>query len=102
MIKWTFYYEQGSVVADAKDEIEYMHYSDAVYDGEGFLHIEGKDIDLHVNMAFVKLATRQIVPDAPLIEAGEPIAIAPDAVDPGPNRLDGQPIEPIADNPVAG
>jgi hypothetical protein len=70
MIRWVFYFGEGkgNVTAEPKNQEEDEYYSNCIADNDGFMHIEGKETMLYLNIKDIYLAVRQELPDAPVLE----------------------------------
>ena len=65
MIRWTFFFEEGSVISEVKDEKEDERCLNFLRDfSHSWLDIPGTNADLHINLMRVKLISRETVPDS--------------------------------------
>lgn len=60
MIKWTFYFDEGNIITEMKNEEEDQHITELVQT-KSIIFIPGDKLDIYVNMQMVKCATREIV-----------------------------------------
>jgi hypothetical protein len=70
MIRWTFYFDEGSVISDVKDEGEDVRIANYV-DGLELFEFKAAEVEFYLNPEKLKLIARQIVSDEaqPPIEA---------------------------------
>ena len=57
MIRWTFFFEEGNINSDVKDEAEDMRIREFL-SKQKLLHLPGDEIDIYVNPAMVKCTVR--------------------------------------------
>ena len=62
MIRWTFFFEEGNVKSDVKEEKEDERIAEFIDNNRsGWLDLPGDELDIAVNMAHVKCVVRQVV-----------------------------------------
>lgn len=71
MIRWTFFFEEGNIKSDVKEEAEDVRISEFILqEPRGLLYLPRDKIDIYLNLAMVKCTVREAeaqeaVPPAP-------------------------------------
>lgn len=74
MIRWTFFFEEGNIKSDVKEEAEDVRISEFILEQpRGLLYLPGDKVDIYLNLAMVKCTVReadaqdivQVAPEAP-------------------------------------
>jgi uncharacterized protein YpmS len=63
MIRWTFFFDEGSVQNDVIEEEENLRISQILEQKElsGWISVAGKDTDILINLARVKMIAKQLL-----------------------------------------
>ena len=64
MIKYTFFFDEGSIASIVEKEEEDLRIQEGL-DTEGLLELPGEKFDLYINMALVKCTAREVVNATP-------------------------------------
>jgi hypothetical protein len=75
MIRWTFFFDEGNVKSEVKDDEEDAKIQAFVYEGgKGLLRLPGEKIDILINLHRVKCIAREIVDEEAERQAAEAAA----------------------------
>lgn len=60
MIRWTFFFEEGNIKSDVKEEAEDVRISEFILEQpRGLLYLPGEKVDIYLNLAMVKCTVRE-------------------------------------------
>lgn len=60
MIRWTFYFDEGNVQSDTKDDLEDSRIRSFINEKQSsFMSVKNQEMEIYVNMNLVKCITRQ-------------------------------------------
>lgn len=71
-IRWSFYFEEGSLAVDVLNEAEDQRISNAINNSDELLFAPGQGRDAYINLLMVKCIVREEVPE--VIEEAKPLA----------------------------